>query len=220
MEGYRVEVWRIRHRSPEVGTEARPVTSETILPRRAKPQPQPHIESGGDCGACVLSGLTGLSIEDTYDLLLKEGSPSRFEMIEALNFAQSEGLVDRIIEGVPLWSTRDVYLAFGASGYLNAREWFQYLRMAAEAGYYGIASVVFDKTGAEGKIPPETDHVVLLCGARERLVPHETMKGAGCYDLEVLVSCSAKSSPDEEWVEVTSFLTNRGGYNATLVRPV
>jgi len=108
---------------------------------------------------------------------------------------------------------------FGPSGYLCVSEWFGYMQMAMEAGHYGIASVVYDKTGAAGKIPPETDHVVLLCGIRERLEPHPTVEGAGVYVREILVSCSAKSSPDEEWVEVREFLTERGGYNVILVKP-
>ena len=196
------------------------VTEENVLPRRVVPQPQPALNTGGDCGICVFAGITGLSLKDVYSRFFPSGAPSRNEMLTALQAARREDLIARVIDDVPIWNLADYYMAFGAGGYLYTLEWFQYIRMAVEAGYYGIASVVFAKTGAEGAIPPPTDHVVLLCGARERFVPHATIEGAGRYDCEVLVSCSAKSSPVEEWVEVKTFLTERGGYNAILVRPV
>ena len=37
-----------------------------ILPRRVAPQPSPAIVPGGDCGACVLAGLFGITVADAY----------------------------------------------------------------------------------------------------------------------------------------------------------
>lgn len=51
--------------------------TEVVLPRRAVPQPQPPVNPGGDCGACVFAGLTGLSFDTIYDRFLKEVPPGR-----------------------------------------------------------------------------------------------------------------------------------------------
>jgi hypothetical protein len=195
------------------------VTDEYLLPRRVVPQPQPHLSPGGDCAACVVAGLLGMGVPEIYDELYegKPQAPSRPETMKALHRAMGKGLLKRLVTTTPTWPTSEYYLAFGPAGYLHNLEWFAYATMAMEAGYYGIASVVFHKTGNGGQCPPPTDHLVLLCGVREVRV--EVREGAYRIDQQVLVSCSAKSSPAEEWVEVRDFLTNRGGYNAIWAKP-
>jgi hypothetical protein len=196
------------------------VRDEIILPLRTHPQPQPSIVSGGDCAACCFAGLCGIRPDKVYERIF-EGeaeAPSRVETEGFLHTARQLGLIRRFVTDVPTWPVPDYYMAFGPSGYVNFDKWFNYLWMAMEGGYYGLASVVFDKTGPEGKIPPDTDHVVLLCGAREVEVPHPTLPSSRIVS-EVLVSCSAKSSPKEEWVPVREFLSQRGGYNVILVKP-
>lgn len=195
------------------------VNYEVVLPLRVVPQPQPHLNPGGDCSACVIAGLLGLSVEEVY-VKLGDGAPTGLTYYcrkRILERAQKMGIVDRLVFAVPLWpSAMGGHLPFGPSGHLAAREWFDYVRMAIDAGYYGIASVQFEKTGASFNVPPETNHAVLLCGVRERAVP---VALGHRIDSEVLVSCSSKSSPDLEWVEVQEFLAQRGGYNIQLVRP-
>jgi hypothetical protein len=197
------------------------VTYEVVLPLRVVPQPQPSLNPGGDCSACVIAGILGLRVEDVYEDLGR-GAPRGLTYYcrrELLERAKSRGLIDRLVLAVPLWpNSMDGYLAFGHQGHLFCTEWFDYMRMALDAGYYGIASVQFEKTGAGTAMPPETNHAVLICGVRERRVP--LSQGACRTDNEVLVSCSSKSSPDLEWVEVQEFLAQRGGYNVQLVRPV
>ena len=197
------------------------IRDSVVLPLRVRPQPQPHLAEGGDCAACVLGGLLGLEVPEVYDQILdgKLEATSRPEWEEMLQNAEQEGTVSRVILDVPFWNFPTYYGAFGPSGYLNFPEWFRYVRMALEAGYYGVASVVYDKTGASGEIPPATDHVILICGAREVEVPHPTLPSSTIQN-EVLISCSAKSSPDEEWVNTKQFLVERGGYNIMLVKPV
>lgn len=174
------------------------VNYEVVLPLRVVPQPQPHLNPGGDCSACVLAGLLGVGVEEVY-VKFGDGAPkglTYYCRMRILERAQSAGLVDRLVFAVPLWpSAMDGFLPFGHSGHLAAREWFNYVRMAVDAGYYGVASVQFEKTGAGFVAPPETNHAVLLCGVRERVVPTEY---GHRVDSEVLVSCSSKSSPDLE----------------------
>jgi hypothetical protein len=194
--------------------------NKIVLPRRVVPQPQLSLSPGGDCAACVLAGIFDKTILEVYEQLYKGagGAPSRPDTMCALHCAKVLGWVSRLVTDTPVWPIPDEYLAFGPAGYLHNLEWFAYATMAMEAGYYGVASVVFNKTGSRGQCPPPTDHLVLLCGVRE--VPVEVREGVRRIDQQVLVSCSAKTSPDEEWVEVRDFLTNRGGYNAMWVRPV
>ena len=162
-----------------------------------------------------------MEVQEAYDKLYGDdkSAPSRPEMIGILHGAQRDGLVSRLVTDVPRWFVEDIYMAFGSSGYINNLEWFAYVRMALEAGYYGITSVVYDQTGPKGEVPPATDHVVLICGARTISIPHETMEGASSLHDQILVSCSAKSTKDEEWVKVREFLSKRGGYHIILVKP-
>jgi len=197
------------------------VLDEVVLAWRALPQPEPFVVEGGDCGACALAGVLGVGVEVVYDRLCagRREALSRLELESAADEARRQGLLDRVVADVPFWPSRKSYLAFGHPGHLSFPEWWAYVRMALDGGCYGLCSVDFDRRGARHDIPPETDHVVVLCGAREVCVPHPTMAGASRIDRQVLVSCSARSTPDEEWVEVRDFLSTRGGYNVLLVRP-
>lgn len=199
-------------------TDEPDVTEQVVLLRRALKQPQPHISPGGDCAACVVGGLLDMTVQEIYSTFQggDAEAPSRPETVKTLHHARMEGFLDRLITDTPVWSTPDYYMAFGPAAYLHNLEWFAYVRMAMDGGYYGVANVNFDQTGNGGKCPPTTDHLVLLCGARTVRIPQN--KGARLED-QVLVSCSAKSSPDEEWVEVRDFLLNRGGYNTLWARP-
>lgn len=191
-----------------------------VLPRRVVHQPTPELHPGGDCGACVLAGLTDLPLEEVYAKLdPKHSSPTSFwrgSMIAAVHIAKWDlKRITKYIEEVPYWPPHEGMRAFGDSGWMQSSEWFSYVTMAFEAGYYAIASVVIKKTGP---FSGGTDHWVLLCGSRLRWGPWENGGRTGHY--EVLVSCSARSTPDEEWVGVGDFLRERGGFDVILVRPV
>ncbi len=183
---------------------------ETVLPRRAVPQPHPHVVKNGDCGACVLGGALGLPVEEVYDRL-KSGREciNRGEMARMLRVACHEGIADRMIEAPAEWPSYQHFgQPFGRLAYLQSLDWFNYVRMAIDAGYYGLAEVNLSYS-----VPHETDHWVLICGARtEGGVVGKKLTG------EVLVSCSARN-PSGEWVEAREFLKERGGFNLLFVRP-
>jgi hypothetical protein len=212
---------------------------EIVLPRRVIPQPVPHKYPGGDCVACVTAGVTGLSIEEVYEIAKsrtrkeeqwrwsREGkngydSLSNYDVEGVLWEAKSRGLIDNFITEVPIWpfEFRPAFgdLAFGMPGRTMVRGWIGYVRMALEAGYYGLTGVNYRKTGDLW-----TDHWVMLCGFRTREVPifDDAGKKLGSkIQEEVLVSCSARTSPDEEWVEIhRDFLAQRGGFAMMLARP-
>ncbi len=188
---------------------------ETILPRRVTPQPLPELYPAGDCGACVLAGLLDLSVADayeTYSYESKQAPITYYNMMQALHDAQAKGVVDRVITATPLWPTHLVHQAWGWRGSDMANHWFNYLQMGFDAGYYAIALVDIEKRGPTG---PGTNHWVMLCGCRDRYGE----EGDARIYQEVLVSCSASSTPDEEWVDAIELLEERGAFNVLLVRP-
>jgi hypothetical protein len=195
-----------------------------VLPRRVVRQPTPGIVPGGDCGACVLAGLLGLpDVRAAYDYKDpgdQQLTPfARGEMYSALHTALAQERVDRIVSAVPLflpYAGADG-MAFGAPGHMASLDWFYYMRMAFDAGYYGLAEVSHKREGVQ---VAETDHWVLLCGYREFSRPHETLEGASTIEEQILVSNSAKSAEPETWVEKSVLLRDWGGYNALLARPV
>lgn len=186
------------------------MSDEVVLPRRAVPQPRPAVCAGGDCGACCLGGLLGLPIPAVYHRLRKDAEAFTFhDMRQALWSAG--GMLDRIVEETPIWvPCRWPRAPWGIPGPDLVPHWFGYLRMAVDAGYYGLAEVHH----AGGGYPEETDHWVLLCGAREVEPP----PGGGAILQQVLVSCPA-SSPEGRWVDAGDLLLKHGAYSALLARP-
>jgi hypothetical protein len=189
--------------------------SETILSRRVVPQPSPGIVPAGDCGACVLAGLLDISPAAAYELV--DGRPPRPlawpSMELALCHARDRGLLDRNVAGVPFWHIYDGYAAYGAASWNVADHWFEYVLMAADAGYYGVAHIE-----SKGQGPGSgADHWVLICGARSHWVD-TAVAGTKRLETEIFVSCSATCVVGM-WHETERFLRTRGGYNVLLARP-
>lgn len=193
-----------------------------VLPRRVIPQPTPGIVAGGDCGACVLGGTLGIAIERVYDELREKRDSIHFsEMTRLLRVAVSRGLAAAVVDEPAIWlpyNASSGQYAFGLQARDCAIAWFNCVRMALDGGYYGIAHVDHGRDVAS-KRGRETNHWVAIVGARERFVPHPTMAGCGSYEQEVLVSCSARSTPAEEWVDRNDFIRERGGLDVLFARP-
>lgn len=193
-----------------------------VLPRRVTPQPTPGIVPGGDCGACVLSGLLGISVERVYDDLCEARESIHYaEMSRVMRSVTSNGLAVASIDEPALWlpfGTASGMYSFGIQARDCAMAWFRYVRMALEAGYYGIAKVDYDRNVASQR-GRETNHWVAIVGARAAWKDHPTVAGARVGVGEVLVSCSARSSADEEWVDRNDFLRERGGLDLLFVKP-
>lgn len=187
--------------------------AESVLPLRVVPQPSPDVCAGGDCGACVLAGLTGLEVPEVYRRL-HDGKVQTFDQGAMGRALHEPDFFDRCVEAPIGWPVNHVWAAWGMQPHHQNIEWFRYVRMGLDAGYYGVACVDFRKAGPLGM---GTDHWVLLCGYRERRPSPGS--GGGRVFTELLVSCSARSSPAEEWVDSHDFLRERGGFNLCLVRP-
>lgn len=181
-----------------------------VLPRRVISQPTPELVAGGDCGACVLGGILGVSIEEAYKLKGKQEAIRRGEMARLLRVAISHGLADRMIEDAAQFQSNSRHWpSFGNPAHLESLAWFNYVRMAIDAGYYGIATVDINKSGGF-----DTNHWISICGART----HGAISGQAITG-EILINCSARTTPDLEWAEVREFLRLRGGYDLLFVRP-
>ena len=192
---------------------------ETVLPKRVVPQPTPLVLPGGDCGACVFGGLVGKTVPEVYEFCFK-GEPKSFHwdaMCTALHEAEREGLIDRLVMDVPIWpwELHSSFCEWGLHGSLQGLAWFNYVQMAVDAGYYAMALVDADKKGPFGG---GTNHWIMLVGTRQRRVLHPTLPVATIHN-EVLVSCSSRRTPAEEWVGQGPFLSERGGFNLLLARP-
>ncbi len=186
---------------------------EVVLPRRVHTQPTPAVVALGDCGACVLGGVLDIPIERVYDELVeKREALTTGEMERVLRVASYKGLIDRLIQDPAQWPlSGHPDRTFGRPAWREALPWFCYVRMAIDAGYYGVT--IIDTDGKRGGMG---NHWILICGARNR--------GLAAYDNtltgEVLVSDSRRSVGGvDEWVEAGELLKNRGGYEIMFARP-
>lgn len=178
---------------------------ESILSRRSLPQPHPEIHRGGDCGACALSGALGVSVETVYKAFDSTGITNRHEMSRILRCTVPE-FADRIIDTPAEWSVFTGCDSFGFPASFAFVAWFNYVRMAIDAGYYGLAMIDFAENGG-----PDTNHWVLICGARTKgAVVNELITG------EIFASCSVRG---EKWYDARDFLKRLGGYDILFVRP-
>lgn len=182
------------------------VAGEKILLRRAHPQPQPYIHQSGDCGACSFGGALEIAVKDVYQRFDTTGITNRHEMERCLRCSISYGLADRMLDVPAEWPATRYLHSFGSPAIHEYVAWFNYVRLAIDADYYGLAQVDFSGNGG-----PDTNHWVLICGARtEGPVSGKILTG------EILVSCSVKG---EQWYESREFLRKMGGYDVLLIRP-
>lgn len=194
------------------------VTDLVELPLRVVKQPTPELNPGGDCGACVLAGLLGMSVEDVYATLHRQGKPYTFgwgDMEEALRRAYYDTkAIDRYVTRTPMWPAHDALRAWGDASWSQQLEWRSWLRMAFDAGYYAFATV--RHTPEPGAF--ETNHWVLYAGLRTSW-RDGSIAGSRSGSYELLVSDSSRTKPHEEWFEMGEHLKGRGGFAVMLARP-
>ena len=193
-----------------------------VLPQRVHPQPIPFIHKGGDCGACCLAGILGVTPAQAYELANHDPTDncavgSGPGMRKALWKLESEGHLAGHILDVPFWNEPDTLAFWGRPAWESYDSWFRYLKLALEAGYYAIAPVEHAHLG-----PFATpNHVVLICGVRFRWEPNPNLKGSLVGKEEILVSDSSTTPPSvpELWVGPREFLMKWGGYVVYLAKP-
>lgn len=151
-------------------------------------------------------GALDLDVPQVYSCFASKGITNHGEMARCIRCASSYGHADRVIDEPAEWPGRRYLRSFGFPAHHESLAWFQHVRMAIDAGYYGLAMVDFDAACG-----PETNHWVLLAGART-----DTAKSGGVLTGEVFVSCSVRGG---YWIEARQFLKTMGGYDALFVRP-
>ncbi len=193
------------------------VENEISLPLRVVNQPTPEVSAGGDCGACVLSGLLDMAIEDVYKKLHPKGEPHPFshrDMASALQTAKWElGFLDRYITRTPMWPVWDSLRAWGDASWSQSMEWREWLTMAFDAGYYAIAEV----RSTPEPMRFDTDHWVMYAGTRTQWDGPPESRRSGQFQL--LVSDSGRTKPHEKWYPLSEHLKERGGFAVMLARP-
>lgn len=200
---------------------------DVVLPRRAVPQPHPTVCPGGDCGACCIAGVLGISVAEAYDLQDKDCRASTakdvpvpfswYSMIHALKcYETGYPLHDGVLDSAPLWpwEISGAQTTMGLTSWVQGSAWWNYVRMGLCGGFYGVCHM-----DIEGKGPLSShNHWVVICGARIVRVPIESVPGAARLDSQILVSCSARY-PDGQWRDTFEFLEKYGGFNIVMVRP-
>ena len=198
---------------------------DIVLPRRSLRQPSPSVVSGGDCGACCIAGLLGISVEDAYEMQDPDCRPSSAKdkpvpfgwenMSHSLEW-RSGGKIDAVLSNVPFWpdTIHEANTFFGFPGWNASIPWMKYVRMGLQAGYYGLCQIVFQGGGPLAL----NNHWVMVCGARQFSEPNPRVPGAWDIHDQLLVSCSAKC-PEGYWLNHMDMLRTYGGYNIILARP-
>lgn len=186
---------------------------EVVLPLRVVQQTLPPLNPAGDCGACVLAGLLGMTVPEVYARYAGEVRPfDAISMLGAMRTSVYDEKADRVIASTPVWvfEQYEFNADWGILASSQVLAWHDYLRMALEAGFYAVTLVNFDHAGAGSHV----NHWVMLCGARYKTPVH-----TGAHKQEVLVSCSSSKTPEEQWVDATEFLSKWGGFKLLLLRP-
>lgn len=190
-------------------------TEDIVLPRRAHKQPRPTLNPGGDCASCAIGGVMQLSVDEVHNLIetLENCSRSRHGWPILCREFERRGILHEFVADIPIWFPLWVEaMPHGLISGSMRNEWWRYVRMAIRAGYYGLASITYNGDGYT-----DTDHMVVICGVRERWEAHAVVNNAYSQILEVLVSCSA-SCPEGEWRDIDVFLRT-GGYDVIFVLP-
>lgn len=198
------------------------LSAEVILPRRAHAQPSPRRVALGDCGACALGGLLGITVDQTYTLVCGPRSfplPSGPQsigwqtMCEVVEASETAGRLSRALVDIPHWNVGGAHMTWGLSAMWQSRPWWKLAMTAMDAGLYGLACVSSVGGGADSEGP---DHWVLIVGYRVRV---ESPGGDSEREhRELLVSCSARH-PEGKWVGRREFLEKWGGFNTIWARP-
>lgn len=187
-----------------------------VLPNRAHPQPARHVVPGGDCGACALGGIFPIALRNAYALAFDHPKPfGHLDLVAAAKRAVTTGLATDCVTRIPHWELPESLRTWGNPSWAMNDRWFLLVDSLVRRGFYAVTNVSLEKKGPLGG---DTDHVVLICGTREREDEKSTALGRPYVVLrqEILVSCSVRG---EEWVEVRELLTTWGGFNFVAIKP-
>ena len=217
------------------------VIKESVLPRRPPKNPQPCIVEGGDCGACVLAGVLGITPLEVYDLHEsgRYSGGGDISKLSAFNFhsmyrtlkkmasitqEHCSGVPRRLehaLVEIPIWpfTCHEMNTQFGLPGKMQSRAWLEHAKAMVSSGYYGIAQV---KNGGKSELKNygETDHWLTIAGWRCTYETSDVPVPHGTYKTHILIADSALSQPLEQWITAHDFLNVWGGFAAFWAKPL
>lgn len=187
---------------------------------RSTRQPHPFFAPIGDCGACCVSGVTGMSVEEVYEFLKPhrgdyaagkpKGDYCTLGYSTIIFMLQELGLAhENFLPAQNIHTLNPEYFPFGSPSHFNSREWEKLSKDRVRKGMVGIAQVNFDGQ-AHMSQHLNHNHFVIIYDLEDV----ETEHGSRTM---VKVSCSVKG---EYQVEAREFLWRFGGYNAIWVKPL
>lgn len=202
------------------------------LPRQVPRNPEPAIVNGGDCGACCIAGVLGITVEQAYELHLAGcyagGEPipqqSTVDVESLYATLEQSGMTDHVLEGMfdvsPLDYQPPGWQAFGRLPHFSFRLHFELYRALLSAGYYRICTVSNGGKGLEsGWMCQQTNHWIMVRGARGIWSSPSPTSGSRRYKTEILLSNSARNQPHAQWADMKHFLQSWGGMVGVWVKP-
>ena len=160
-----------------------------------------QIVKNGDCGACCIGTLAGISVKEVYKIL---GSERSLPYHDILTILQRLGLeYENWLPKYHMIDNREDWFTFGYPAYQNWMEWFDISLARTKRGLIGIAHI---NLHGRANIDPYADHWVLIVVKK---------KGDDAKDKIVNISCPTKG---EYYVTAHDFLWKYGGYNTIWVK--
>ena len=215
------------------------IIKQVVLPRRALRNPQPSMNPGGDCGACALAGVLGVSVPVAYSYHCSgnyhSGEPisrvspfSIYSMQKTLESLVNDwdthmdrvGLLEHVVVDIPIWpydSSLLLNASFGMRGNLMYC-WRANARAMLHGGYYGIGQV---QHGGFSETPNlntygTSNHWILIVGHR---IVHESREHSRSLHEELLISDSSLAMPAEQWINCNDFQSRWGGFATLWAKP-
>ena len=156
----------------------------------------------GDCGACCIGTIAGLSVQDVYDIL---------DELRNINYSLVLTILQKLSIEYENWlpnyhmiDNREDWFPFGYPAHQNWMEWFKISQDRTNKKMIGIANI---NLNGKANIDPYADHWVLITVSDE---------GDKSINKMVNISCPTKGYYR---VNAKDFLMMYGGYNTIWVYP-
>lgn len=172
-----------------------------------KAVPQQGINPAGDCGPCCLAGVSGISVQEIYDIFGKVDGMTYFCMKNMCLKLQEKGLIKDFENNLPEqgdWQKDPEWNTFGRPSWMNLHPWMNNVSLHIHSGWVGIAMVNLHGRALQERM--HANHWVLITGAEN---------GERHADKFVKISCPTLGEYEKS---AEDFLMNYGGYNAIWVR--
>lgn len=170
--------------------------------RKIKVLSDAGIVPHGDCGACCLGTLLGISVEKAYEIYGNQTGLSYRAIINILQ--KSATIYENFLPSYSMLNNSQDWFPFGYPAYKNWMAWFNLSRERTNRGMVGISPINFN---CRGNIDPCADHYVLIT-VEDR--------GEPAKDKIVCINCPTKGYYE---LSAHDFLMKCGGYNTIWVEP-